>query len=1183
MGAFLLALIVGVFSASPFVERDVAYAQTQDDNRLRSLSITGVSLSPGFNRDTTTYSARVPAINITDTDRTVEVRATTSNNDARVDIGTVTQDSTNTITQSVTVTVGQNNSIDVIVTPEMGGTAQPYTINVYVYRLNADTAIGTASTLGSLALRAGAGNTTGTDLISDFMDDTAQYNARVNHDIEKVTLVASATDAGAIVQVGSIRYNQSIISEAPRNIDLNGKGSKTEIRLIVTPEDSSSSSSYTITVYRERATLSSDNNLRNLSLGSGITLTFSSSKTEYTARVRNSVDHATVTSTLSDRAGGASASRTAPNPADGETPDSRPVSGDQVELTAGAETTITVTVTAEDGSTKDYTIKVYRENYGKSDVKTLGTLTVHPGTVTTGTVEALDPAFVQNMSSPDMFTTAVDNDVSSVTVTATPTHIGAMRSITPADASSGSAGHQLNLTAGAETTITVTVTAEDGSTKDYTIKVYRSASTESRDNTLKSLTVTGLNSAGGSTTAIFTPTIPRLVNNAATINVRVRNATSHVTFKATGHPAAELTIPEETALTPGEVSSSTLTVSAEDANVTDSTYTIRVYRERAEADRSADKTLEALALTGGTPAVDQPLAPTLIDDADASMRNATVANGVSSVRVTATPTDDGAMRSITPADASSGSVGHQVNLNAGAVTTITVTVTAEDGSTKDYTIKVFRMRSLISDNATLGSLTVTDGSGAAQTLDPAFSPSKTNYKVRMANSVDEITIVTETAVVGATIFMSDVPDDDPTIDGSQVFLSAGLPRVFTIIVRAENDTDEKTYTITLYRERATLSDNANLASLTLDAGTDTFSSSKTDYRVVVGNGLGSVTVSANVADVGADLDIMPADTDSNVAGHQVSLTVGAETNITVTVTAEDGSTTKTYTVVVYRERAPKSDDATLSALTLDGAMLSPAFTSNVMTYTARAAYSSDEVTLSYTPDLGAMSIVVRGGRPSSDLNMVSMSRSSATVRLYTTGETQIEITVMAEDESTKKYTITVSRASELSSDATLSSLMLSDVTLMPEFASGTMEYTAMVANDVEMTTVSATTAHPGATVEGTGMRTLTVGENVISVTVTAEDETTEIYTVTVTVLDMVTPEGTLLDRYDADDSGDIDLSEVSAAIDDYFNDDLTLDEVERRHRPLFRIEKKDHKEYSRSVCLNCGRGKCRVHRGERIY
>ena len=102
-----------------------------------------------------------------------------------------------------------------------------------------------------------------------------------------------------------------------------------------------------------------------------------------------------------------------------------------------------------------------------------------------------------------------------------------------------------------------------------------------------------------------------------------------------------------------------------------------------------------------------------------------VVNGVSSVTLAAMPDHAGAMISITPADASSGDAGHQVNLTAGAENTITLTVTAEDGSTKDYTIKVFRERSLVSDNATLGSLTVTDASsGAAQTLDPAFSPSK---------------------------------------------------------------------------------------------------------------------------------------------------------------------------------------------------------------------------------------------------------------------------------------------------------------------------------------------------------------------------------------------------------------------------------------------------------------------------
>ena len=264
MGAFLLALIVGVFSASPFGERDVAYAQTQDDNRLRSLSITGVSLSPGFNRDTIAYSARVPFAKMD-----VEVRATTGNRNAMVAIvdsgTTLPADSPNTITQTVPVAAGANTTIRVVVAPEIeNGAAQVYTINVY--RLAADPK-SMINTLETLELRAGADAADSeTNLISGFMGDTAKYNVAVRHDIEKVTLVATAgaDNPGAIVQVGSVRYNQSITS---RNIDLNGKGSKTEIRVIVTPEDGSGSETYAITVYRERATLSADNNLRNLSLG----------------------------------------------------------------------------------------------------------------------------------------------------------------------------------------------------------------------------------------------------------------------------------------------------------------------------------------------------------------------------------------------------------------------------------------------------------------------------------------------------------------------------------------------------------------------------------------------------------------------------------------------------------------------------------------------------------------------------------------------------------------------------------------------------------------------------------------------------------------------------------------------------------------------------------------------------
>ena len=94
-----------------------------------------------------------------------------------------------------------------------------------------------------------------------------------------------------------------------------------------------------------------------------------------------------------------------------------------------------------------------------------------------------------------------------------------------------------------------------------------------------------------------------------------------------------------------------------------------------------------------------------------------------------------------------------------------------------------------------------------------------------------------------------------------------------------------------------------------------------------------------------------------------------------------------------------------------------------------------------------------------------------------------------------------------STDATLSALALSGVTLDQNFAPATEDYTATVVNSVMQTTVTATTAHSGATVafkDGddnalTNPVTLDVGDNVIKAVVTAEDTTTtKTYMVTVT-------------------------------------------------------------------------------------
>jgi surface protein len=91
-----------------------------------------------------------------------------------------------------------------------------------------------------------------------------------------------------------------------------------------------------------------------------------------------------------------------------------------------------------------------------------------------------------------------------------------------------------------------------------------------------------------------------------------------------------------------------------------------------------------------------------------------------------------------------------------------------------------------------------------------------------------------------------------------------------------------------------------------------------------------------------------------------------------------------------------------------------------------------------------------------------------------------------------------------SSDATLSALTLSSGSLSPGFASGTLAYTASVANSVSSLIVTPTTndANATATVNGASATTpvtLAVGSNTVTVQVTAQDGvTTQSYTVTVT-------------------------------------------------------------------------------------
>ena len=294
------------------------------------------------------------------------------------------------------------------------------------------------------------------------------------------------------------------------------------------------------------------------------------------------------------------------------------------------------------------------------------------------------------------------------------------------------------------------------------------------------------------------------------------------------------------------------------------------------------------------------------------------------------------------------------------------------------------------------------------------------------------------------------------------------------------------------------STDASLKSLTL-SGVDfgTFSPDTSSYTASVANSVTQTTVTPSVNDSGADYIIKlggVVDADGTVA-----LAVGSNA-IAVEITAEDGHTTRTYTVTVTRG-APltpeqPSGDASLRSLALSGVNFGT-FDSTTTSYQAQAPNSVTRTTVTASVNDSGASYVIRLGGVADLDGVISLA----------VGSNAITVVVTAEDgQTTRTYTVTVTRSAPPSTDATLSSLTLSGVDF-GTFSSDRASYTAQAANNVSQTTVTPTLSHPGATyqvrrggvVDVDGTIALAVGSNVITVRVTAQDgSATRTYTVTVT-------------------------------------------------------------------------------------
>jgi sugar lactone lactonase YvrE len=199
-------------------------------------------------------------------------------------------------------------------------------------------------------------------------------------------------------------------------------------------------------------------------------------------------------------------------------------------------------------------------------------------------------------------------------------------------------------------------------------------------------------------------------------------------------------------------------------------------------------------------------------------------------------------------------------------------------------------------------------SASGITLSPSFSSDTQAYTASVASNVMSTTITPSVSDSTATVTVN----GQSVVSGSAsapIALSKG-DNAITVVVTAPNGAP-RTYTILANRAPYT---DAALGALAISPGTlnETFASGTLSYTADVAYSVTSIDVTPTVNNSLATVKVNNTPATSGSAFHIPSLAAGPNT-ITVLVTAEDGVTSASYSIIVTRESDQTGPDVQISA------------------------------------------------------------------------------------------------------------------------------------------------------------------------------------------------------------------------------------------------------------------------------
>lgn len=407
------------------------------------------------------------------------------------------------------------------------------------------------------------------------------------------------------------------------------------------------------------------------------------------------------------------------------------------------------------------------------------------------------------------------------------------------------------------TVVPKTITINDSST------IVDPGNTKSSDATLKSLSASGytLSPSFNPNTTSYTIKVP---NDAST--VKLDGSVNNSNAKVSGLGNISLT---------GNTTTATIKVTAEDGTV--KTYTVKIEKEsKSTVEKSSDATLKKLDVSGYT------LTPTFSKNVTTySMK---VKNNITALNVTAIANDKNATVSI------SGNKNWKEGNN-----TITIRVTAEDGSVNTYIVNVERE---VSSSSTVVATKSSDNYlkkliiNSPYESDQEFDKNINNYNITVPNEVEKLDIK---AILNNT-------KSKVEITGNEDF-KVGKVNVVEIKVTAE-DGSVRIYSLNV--TRSTVTSETDLKDIEIDGASinPKFDSNTLEYTTNVDSKTNKIDIKAT-----------PSNSDSKVEiiGNE-NLKEGHNT-VLIKVTDKEGFV-KYYTIDVVKEASKTAtSNSTLFGLT----------------------------------------------------------------------------------------------------------------------------------------------------------------------------------------------------------------------------------------------------------------------------